>query len=836
MKLLRRFWSVLLNLFLLILPLILLIVSGYYYGQPVAERFKDFLGNPVTEFIAISDHFEQQSFSPRLYKNSNQILHKLSARDKIDENSKQQLRSALFTIHRATVKNVPIDSENTEDTGFFSQYKQLLSNPQLKRVFPHPERLTTLLLKDIQRVKKLDNLPFHPAEGIEAYIGPAGLVGETIRDYGQIYGDQYTCQNIYKTECSEIYAPAVEISSRWISQYLQTWPELGDRGRLGLTIFVEQLDKLVEVYSKLNSNIENYLEVAPWNKHKQFLETYDNFQDNFKKDLHRWYSRAVQNVLYQTEKFNSIPPDRINNELAALRTVENKIQNSQAVRPLLITENTGAIRQQAKNHLIQLYHELTAAEKFKSDFKLVEQKIQDLKLTLEAFPGGSQQIKEQQNLLENISETYAQLNSSLENKNYSDLRQLLDRVDEKIESANFSGWKIMIKSFINNSLARLSSPDFQPVDREGQQIYTEIVNKIEEINQIIELDKISEKWKNNTLLALRSQRFSRLKFEIIKLLQSPGPGDIEPVISRLEELTTLSELPEELAGQPEKIAFYSALIEKITLDSEKIYDNFQSNINLFQRQKNNFDRLTEIINTLSVPRRKLLLETNLKQLSNRIHSWLNNFQNNDKLLQLLYSHLLTEMEDTYNKLTATAIDWTVQTKEDARPAEELISIHKNLKNGLEKARDIEGFTATYEPQPWLELLSFRRQLTEIRQAIGALERGGLFGDNQPYQDFISLVGDTNYQSFPEKYQYENEQKLTGLLQKEILDKTKEINKISSGDWLSGWGGRIRGNDILEPWIGFLKTIAQQIDSKPFSRQLNNHIEDSQRLKQQLEEE
>ncbi len=832
MKFFKKLWTVILNLFLLILPVILLSISVYYYGRPIAERFKDFLGNPVTEFISISRHFERQPFPLQLYEHSNQVLHQLSARDELDEESRRQLKDAFFQIHRATIKRMP----HADDDDFFDLYEQLLDNPQLDRIYPHPRQLRTLLKEDLERLSHLQDLPFHPAEGIDSYLRPVRPVVETVKEYGQIYGDQYTCQNVYGSDCSVVHDPAVEISSRWIGQYLQTWPELGDRGRQPVDVLAERLEEFIQSYQKLTDEIDHYLKATPWNEHNQLLENHDNFRNNYREDLHRWYSRAVQGALYELESFQATPVNEIKTVFPALKKIEEQIQTSAFTRRLMITEHTGAIRRQAQEHLTELLHDLLAHHRFGPDFEINEEKLEELVTTLEIFPEGTEEINRQRKLLTEIENYHTRLVSALENKDYSALNRLFEQGLEQLDRAQFDGWEIMNKYFLRENLPALSSPQFQPVDREGQDIYVRIIEQVEAINEFLDLEEISAEWREETLLTLRSQRFSQLKSEIIELLEDPRREEIQTVISRLKELITLPELPEALAGQPAKIVLHSSFIEKTVLNSDNIYTNLRDEVDLLEAEKEHFETLVEIIESTRLSREQLLLDFDLQEFASLSYRWLQNFSGSGKLLQLLHNHFVERLENFYEKLADTAVSWTEDTTEKAPPLEDLKFAHDNLKNGLEATSEIEGFSAPYSAGEWLNLLELRERLTNIHRALERVERGGLFRENEPFQRYVTLTNNYHPQTLPGSYRFEYEQRLIGILQEKLIEKAREIEEISRGDWLAGWGGRIRGDNVLEPWIEFLKELEGQIEINTFSRELGNFSRQASEVKQQLEAE
>ena len=817
------------NLLLLLLPAVLLSLSVYYYGRPIAERFKDFLGNPITEFVSISRHFDRQPFPLQLYEHSNQVLGQMAAREELDESSRQQLREAFFRIHRATVSRIPHD-----DDDFFELYQELLVNPQLQRFFPHPRQLRSLLNEDLQRLQRLQDLPFHPAEGLDAYLEPVPKVVDTVIEYGQIYGDRYTCRNVYGSDCSAVHEPAVEISSHWIGQYLQTWPELGDRGRRPIEVLAERLEELVVAYGKLSTDIEDYLNATPWTAHQELLENHDNFQNNFREELHRWYSRAVQDSLYETDSFLAAPVDEIKTAFDALQSIEEQIQTSAATRRLLLTENTEAIRRQAAERLTVLLHQLLAHRRFGPDFEVEEDKIDRLVTTLEVFPGGTDQIDRQRELLAEIEEHHSQLVDATEEKQYSNLYSLLEESHNQLSRAEFRGWEIMKNYFLEKYLPELSSPQFQPVHREEQEIYVGIIEQLERINNFLELEQISPEWREETLLALRSQRFSQLKSEIINQLQHPRAEEIQTVISNLEEITALPELPDALAGEPAQIVFHASLIEKITLDSDNIYRNFLEEVELLAIEKDLFDVLEDIVATTNSSAEELLLEVNLEEFAEQSVNWLQNFRGNDQLLQLLHSHYVQLLEDLYARLAGRAVGWTEDTTAEAPSLEELVVAHQNLDEALEVSGAIEGFSSPYSAQNWLNLTALRERLTNILQAIEALERGGLFRENEPFQNFVSLAENYRYRALPSGYRFNYERQLTGIIQEELVEKAREIEDISRGDWFAGWGGRIRGEDVLVPWIDFLHRLEREVEVEVFNRHLEELINRASATKEQLE--
>lgn len=830
-KFIRRLWIALLNFLLIILPVVLLSQFLYFYRNPIAERFKNFLGNPVTEIIRTTESLkDQQVTSPRL-KELTKFFEQLKKRKEISEADKESLRKALFQTHHALVNQLFATSNPKRLQELDKTYKNLLQSSLLDRIFPYPEQVRQELSSDLQRLQPLKNLPSHPAAGIKRYVSHADSVTQSIVTYGKIYGNRVNCQNLYRDECATVYSVSTETAASQLRQYFTTWPNFGAEPHGSIAQFNQEFPRLKNTYSSLGEDIEGYLQTVPWSKHEKLKPAQEKFKQRFVRNLQKSYRKTLDNLNLVPEDFTTSSLSSPADQLKELAQLESKLQSSSRNKNLLITKETRKSRQKLIDELREIYHWLLANIRFDENFQPDETKMKALRNVLRKFPGGEEFLRKEKSALRKIARSYERLNQQAEGQNYRGLRgSLAEIADNKLDPENKLAWTIMIKSFLKNNLTRFTDSTWQPLEDENQQFYIQLIEKVGEVGKRLRMQTIDESWVKETKATLKSRRFTQLKEKIKQQLNRPQfTGAETQLIDQLNKLQRLEDLPSPLAGKPEKIITAAIYCEKIRTGNNTLYRRFNNEIN-----NNSFDQswrqLNQIIEFVSTQNpREIMREGNLKNFAKQAQKWSGATNGRETLGDLLVKYYRERLQAFLKNLISVFKQQIRAPGETDFSPEELLDANEKIGKALEEIQKLPGFQLQFQRRAYQQLLNLRERLQKLRDLTANLPSGSLFGGNEQYTKFQNLTKTLTIESLPANYQGDYETKLFVKTHNQLISRAQKIHKKSSDDWLAGWGGRLTGREVLQTWINFIKSVNSTVLPGRLRKKIQKAQQNSQKL-------
>ncbi|MFP4686942.1 MAG: hypothetical protein ACLFN5_02400 [bacterium] len=833
MKSLWKIWTFMINITLIFLPLVIAGLLIFYYGQPIAGRFRDFLGNPVTEFVGLAENFQQRQPDDELYEHAGRLLSQLAPREELTEKEMQQLRESVFKIHRVTVELVGLENRRGEDTDFFEIYNRFLDNRQLERLFVHSSDLRTNLRRDLKRMQQLTKLPFHPARGLEAYLDSSDTPNIIVRDYGSIYADQYSCRQIFTVKCDNVYSSSTRVAAQQISQYLTSWPQPGRGGDAGIIELNDKLLELSHTYQKLTREINGYLQATPWEQHKDFITTQENFREYFIEDMRLWYKNSIEELEVTPRQFTETAIPDITSQLIAIKEIEETLATKPENQQMLLSEENRAAREKLKTRLLNSYSTLLGKQHFKPQFEISIEKLQGLRETISSFPEGEDFIKQQNQVLDRVKNETETLVQALEEKNYSLLNERLALAHKNLEKNGEIIEEIMISSILSDYLDTFNDPDWLPVDRAGQQEYSRLINRITELGEKLDIDKIDSSWQRKALVAMRSRRFTVLKKEIESILIDGDNALANRLKGKLHELLALQDLPETLIDQPQEIVLNSALSERIHNRENKIYEEFQE---LFETDNDLKRRWQQVNSTLEVHEQmapgQTLEEINLRSYVREYIEVLEATDKQKPLAEIVSDGLISRLEQLLTSLARRGERWLRTTELQEMSYDDLNDIYDNLLAAVNEARQIEGFSFRKDPRRWKNLLTLRELLFETLQRSQDLSAGQLIGENTVYVTFKESLENYSFEPLPDDYDFDQEKQVIRYIQRLVLEKATEIEKEAEGQWLAGWGGRLQGDQVLEPWENFMNELRSGINDTAVRTFLREYSEQTLDLRQE----
>ncbi len=831
MKVLWRIWTFIINITLIFLPLLIVGLLIFYYGRPIANRFGDFLGNPVNEFVSMATEFKQRKPAPKLYQQAGRLLSQLAPRNELAEEEAEKLRTAVFKIHRGTVEQVGLEEENTTDTPVLKAYEHFLNTPQLDRLFVHSDDLRTSLNQDLDRMRQLTNLPFHPARGLKLYIAGADTTNKIIRKYGSIYADQYTCRQVFRQTCGSVYSASTSVASQQIGQYLKSWPQPGRGGDAGIVELNKNLLKLHGVYQMLTRKISGYLQADPWVQYKEFQKMHSSFKENFVADMQLWYKNSISRLQIEPTQFTDSAIPDITPRLLAIKEIEETLKTGPQFQQLLLNNENQKIRRDMENKLRETYSRLLAKQNFEDQFEISRPKFLTLRETISSLPDGTEFITKQENLLRKTELKKEALQTALAAQNYSLLRQKLRELEQTLQDdANIMD-KIMLTNFLSDSINTFTDPAWLPLDSEGQQNYSQLITHISDLGQRLEIEKINPQWKQNAIISMKSRRFTVLKNKIKSVLTDPGSDLTGELVGKLKELTSLEDLPGPLADKPRIILLNATLLERIQAEESGIHRAFSSE---FKDDSTLENRWKEIDSTLQIIEEhtptEALEKLDLKSFIQEYIQVLSATDDSEPLGELVKQELTSRLEKFLNSLCRQGERWLRAADRRNISLAGVEKRYDNLLGGVEKARQVEKINIQRRPEQWLNLLHLRQQLLKIQKLARDLGQGSLIGENPIYLNFKETLAGYKYRPLPSNYDFPYEKEIIRYTHKTVLEKARIIEKKAQNQWLSGWGGRLRGVDVLEPWENFMSEFRKGSNDTAVRTLLREYLAQSLNLR------
>jgi hypothetical protein len=158
---------------------------------------------------------------------------------------------------------------------------------------------------------------------------------------------------------------------------------------------------------------------------------------------------------------------------------------------------------------------------------------------------------------------------------------------------------------------------------------------------------------------------------------------------------------------------------------------------------------------------------------------------------------------------------------------------ETLSSALDAGSSIPGYERTYSLSRWKNVLQSRRKLIQLSQTTSNLSKGNLWGRNSTYQRYQRLSKSFEWKPLPSGYDASVEKELLRKIFRTIRKRSREIEQATSDDWLPGWGGRITGQQVLEPWLVFIRNLRAQSTHPGISARAEKLLEASENLAKDL---
>ncbi len=830
MKFFHKLWTALVNFLLIILPVILLSQLLYFYRNPIANKFKNFLGNPITEIISTTKSLKKQQLTPRRLKQLRNFLDQLESRKEINEADQKRVQKALFQTHHAVVKQLEATARSRQSEALNSAYSNLLETPLLTRIFPYPSRARNELISDFKRLQPLNKLPSHPAAGINKYMQFSDSVAQTIITYGQIYGDQLNCQNMFNARCGQIYSSSVRMAAGHLRQYFVTWPDFGTGNQMNIVRFADNYPGFTKTLDRLGKKIRGYLKAQPWQKQSKLLQAQEKFRQRFINNLQMSYKKVLENLSLVPEDFTTTSFADVTEKLKSLTQLEKRLRQSSRDQALLLTQANRKIRQKLKNNLQEIYHWLTAKIKFDRDFEPGKNKLRALNNVLRALPGGTNFITSENQLIDRIADTFQRLNTLFSQKNYAGLRNKLTELDkEKLENMGKAGWAIMLKSFLTNNRHRFRASDWQPLGDEEQQPYVRLIKQVGKLGEKYQLKQINNNWVQETIATLKSRRFTQLQEKITSRLSNSEIQINSELVQLVGKLDKLEELPPPLTGKPRELMIRAIFCEKIRTGGKELYRQYKAVVesNDFNQRWKELTKIIAFINSTSPL--DALRGKQLTEFTNRARTWLNQNGERDRPVNLANKFFRKKLRGFYSELISTFKYQALNPKQSKLNTLRLLEIQSRLNKSLAALGRNNGLQFDLDTEKYRHLLRLRQRLASLDSLTEKLSGGSLFGQNEQFSRFEKLTAPIELGDFPAGYTGQFETSKFVRLHNRVVERAQEIRKKSSEDWLSGWGGRITGREILTEWMVFLESLSNsQIPAK-----MKNKVKQGQKISREL---
>lgn len=814
MRVLRSVWVSLVNFTLIFLPLVLLVVFVVQFGQPLVELYREyFLGNPAQELARTTKTLREKSGNDVPFNQLDRQFNGVRTMETISDTENQQVQRSVVRIHGAVVDRLGSGDLLAVVDSYSDSYGRLLSHDMVDQVFNRPDLVRRKLMDDLKRIRKLPKLPSHPVEGLDAFWGNSDTVTAIVEDYGSIYANQVACQQVFTVSCGVVYDESVELSSEYLSQYLSNWPEFSSNLSDRIRVFDDRALGLVKNYFRFVNKIEGYFQAEPWSRYKSFLNTFNRYKKSYRTNLTDWYETVMENFSLSAQDFSERQWSKDFSVLESLRGVERALQNNSRFREIVLSKSNRNLRDNVLKRLENLYVEVKALDQFESGFSSSRGGLQSLRRTIRSFPNGESRLDDQDQKLTQARETFDAMQSAIEDKRYEDLLESLRTVGERFESGEESTlWNIMATKFLLASRDTITKPDWQPTRGEDHGHYRSIVKLYGSIGSTLGLKPLSEDWVDQTLVALKSRRFNQLKHNILTTVETFEETDVEPVIKLLKEVQRIKDLPSELDSRSEAILFEVAVLEQLRLETSTVFETFSERLETRNRYQKAWTEVTDLISTMeSNSASEFLADHQLEDYVSRWGKWLeantNGTQFDELILKYSRDRVVSFVDHLVDRFQAA-----VRRSSDREPTLKiLLRDYRNISKGLGLVEKLPGLEKSYDLEPWQNIILVRQDFKSIKNSIDDLKKGGLWSDNETFSQYNNRLENFTWRAFPVEYKARREGELLRSINDTVQNKAIAVSDASKDDWLPGWGGRVRGPDILNPWISFLERLNKQTD-------------------------
>ncbi|MFB6345584.1 MAG: hypothetical protein ABEK50_07420 [bacterium] len=558
------------------------------------------------------------------------------------------------------------------------------------------------------------------------------------------------------------------------------------------------------------SDIEGYLQAEPWVRYTGFLDTYENFKSSYQKNLARWYEEVMKQFDLSSRDFSRRQWSKDFSILESLRKMEELFRRNADLRDFVLTESNRALRMDMFDRLERLYIKVNALDQFDSTYHLSEDGLDSLRATIRSFPNGEERLAEQNKKLEQTRGLFNSMQKAINDKRYSELQSSLQSVLENLKSGKNTGlWSIMASEFLLATRDKITTPQWQPTTGDAHTTYREIVRLYGRLGSNLGLKSLSKQWVDQTLVALKSRRFNQLKHDLLKTVESLESSEIPQVIERLKEIQNIEDLPDELSSRSEAIVYEVALLERLQTGTTKIRDNFSK---LFETRSQFRSGWAETQNLSSIiesdPGLNFLKENNLKQFVSRWGEWIDKNTKGSLFDELIQKYakqtLLSFVDDLVDEFKSA-----VRQPDESTNYSVLLKRYENIAGGLKLVQNLPGVDPSYGLSEWRNIILNRRHLRSLLNNIENLKEGSLWSSNESFNGYKTRLQELEWLQIPPNYSPNREVRLIRVINTAVKRKTIQVKEASKDQWLAGWGGRVRPEQIINPWISFLERLNQQ---------------------------
>jgi hypothetical protein len=805
------------------------------FGQPLVALYQDyFLGDPVRELVATTQGLVQEPGNDVPYRQLQRQYDGVRTLETVSDTDASNLRQSVVRIHRSVVNRLGSGNLASLNDNFSDSYTRLLNNRLIDNIFSRPDLVRERLKDDLNRLGRLPALPSHPARGLEAFWNSADTAGQIIESYGDIYANQVTCRQILSTHCGAIYDSSVQLSGQYIAQYFLNWPRFSRTLSNTPKQFLDRAPDLYDRYVSFDRNISGYLRAEPWKSLSDLNQGYKEFNSKYRNELQDWYGSMLDQVNLSVADFSARQWSTDFSSLNILRDVERLLERRVSLQELLLSQQNLNRRESVLNQIGGIYARVTARHHFDPNFKASTQGIRSLRETMNVFPGGENLQNRLSARLEEARTLQRSLNTALSRQNFASLLQGLSTLEDHLTTSEVKEpWNTLAKQFLSNSHEKLTNPDWQPTTDEPSEQYREIVQRFGELGRRLEIPELNQEWVDRTLLALKSRRFNQLKHQVKRRVSVlDDNSNLERIIQNLNEIRSLDNLPEKLSSQIPIIIFQSAVLERLRTNDTRLKDAFSSMIEANARFRTRWNQLSELLNGVRSDDARVTLSDELTSYVNRWGSWVQSIDQSsfgglvqDQAVAVLRGHL--------ERLFAELRETIENPGEDGTESTQRLSDLETLSSALDAASGIPGYERTYSLERWENVVRIRRQLVQLSATTSNLSKGNLWGRNAVYQRYQRLSESFEWQPFPSGYDASVEQELLRTIFQTIRTRSRQIEQAASDDWLPGWGGRITGEQVLEPWLNFIRNLRAQSTHPGMSATAKKLLQSTELLMEQL---
>ncbi len=825
MKLLRRLWAAVVNFLLIILPVVLLSSLLYLYREPIAEQFRDFLGDPVTEAENIVLQIDEQPLSPTRLDELRSFFTQLQAREELSEAERERLRSVIFNLHQSLVSSLSVQPEE-EQKEVREGYIHLLSSALIERLFTRHHQVREELGRDWDRVRQVLNLPGHPAQGLNHYLEAAEISHQAVNAYELIYSPRLDCQRLFKVDCDVLFEESVKLAGARVERYFRTLPAPTSGDADSFSEFAQLLPRLITAYSILNDEIAGSLTTAPWERFDDLAEVHLAARERLAGGSRELYATLLEEFEPQVHALADPLAAELETELPALAQIEQTIVENNKAEELLGVTNIEELRASLTEQLGALYYEASLRTHYEQEFEAAQERLEALRKGLASLPGGQLKFESKNQRLAKISQEAELLDKFIKQQDYEGLKtQLIELRENKIADTG-RGWEIMVAGFLENNRDIITDVDWQPAENEPRQPYLNLIETVSETATHLELDNFGENWLHETRLALESRRLQQLEADILAILDSPQFSEVTPPLTaKLEELLALDDLPEQLAERPEELLVASIYLEEIRREDSEIYQKFEGKLNRDLAAERN--QLNEILNGLQATRAAFNPER-LNEAANLLAEWKKHLPDG-RLAEAALKRLTTELENILNVYLRSFEHFVAAPEETALDEQRLIEVAERLNRTVIELDEAEILKFHFPASAYKNLLELREDINKLQSVAAEITAGGLLRGDRQFQQFKELTEPDEFAPLPDDYDYRWELEKLPRLHELIKQRASEIHEQTSGQWLRGWGGRLTGKEMLEQWKTYLSRLNETTDIEPLAGFLTEALEECEHL-------